>query len=78
MKENALPDKVEGRNKYLVIMNEAAMKAFGYTKRDEAFVRRESTLDFHGHGWKYYRRRNISDARRSSRRKLLHRTPYCW
>lgn len=44
MKENALPDKVEGRNKYLVIMNEAAMKAFGYTKRDEAFVRGERAL----------------------------------
>ena len=44
MKENALPDKIEGRNKYLVVMNEAAMKAFGYTKRDEAFVRGEKAL----------------------------------
>lgn len=42
--EGALPDKIEGYSQYLVAMNEAAMKAFGYTRHEDAFVRGEQAL----------------------------------
>ena len=42
--EGSLPEKVEGHGQYLVAMNEAAMKVFGYTHQEEAFIRGERAL----------------------------------
>ena len=42
--DGALPDKIEGYTQYLVAMNESAMKAFGYTRREDAFIRGEQAL----------------------------------
>lgn len=43
-KEGTLPDAVKGFNTYLIVMNESALKAFGYTNYNEAFVRGEQAL----------------------------------
>lgn len=42
--EGTLPQKVDRNSQYLVVMNEAAMKIFGYTRREDAFVRGEQAL----------------------------------
>ena len=42
--EGKLPDKVTDWTMHKVVMNESAMKAFGYKHSDEAFVRGESPL----------------------------------
>lgn len=42
--EGTLPDEFEERSEYLVAMNEAALKAFGYTRREDAFIKGESML----------------------------------
>lgn len=42
--DGSLPDKIEGHGKYMVAMNESAMKAFGYTRGEDAFVRGEQAL----------------------------------
>lgn len=42
--EGSIPDKVSRFDQYMVVMNEAAMKAFGYAQREEAFVRGEQAL----------------------------------
>lgn len=42
--EGTLPEKIETFTQYLVVMNEAAMKAFGYTHQEEAFIRGEQAL----------------------------------
>lgn len=41
--EGAIPEKISGSN-YKVVMNESALKAFGYKHREEAFVRGETPL----------------------------------
>jgi len=42
--EGTLPEKVDGYAQYLIVMNEAAMKVFGYTRHEEAFIRGEQAL----------------------------------
>lgn len=42
--DGSLPDEVNGHADYLVAMNKAALKAFGYTRREDAFVKGESSL----------------------------------
>lgn len=42
--DGAIPDEEDERNDYQVVMNQAAMKAFGYTRREDAFVKGESSL----------------------------------
>ncbi len=42
--EGNLPEKVEFYSTYQVAMNEAALKAFGYKSREEAFIKGESSL----------------------------------
>ena len=44
--QGTLPGKVEAKDysENVVVMNEAALKAFGYTKQEEAFVRGEQAL----------------------------------
>lgn len=42
--EGTLPEKIERGGDYRVAMNESALKAFGYTRREEAFVRGERPL----------------------------------
>lgn len=44
--QGTLPEKVEAKDysENVVVMNEAALKAFGYTKQEEAFVRGEQAL----------------------------------
>lgn len=42
--DGTLPDKINDYSNYLIIMNESALKAFGYTHREDAFVRGESAL----------------------------------
>lgn len=41
--EGDIPEKISGSN-YKVVMNESALKAFGYKHREEAFVRGETPL----------------------------------
>lgn len=43
-KEGTLPDVAKGMATYLIVMNESALKAFGYTNINEAFVRGEQPL----------------------------------
>ncbi|WP_044272049.1 ABC transporter permease [Bacteroides timonensis] len=42
--EGTLPEEIDRHSQYLVVMNEAAMKAFGYTRQEDAFVRGEQAL----------------------------------
>lgn len=42
--EGTLPNEDEERSEYLVAMNETALKAFGYTRREDAFIKGESSL----------------------------------
>lgn len=42
--EGTLPDEITDWTMYKVVMNESALKAFGYTHCDEAFVRGETSL----------------------------------
>ena len=44
--EGKIPDKIEneGMGHYVLALNEAAMKAFGFQHMDEAFIRKESPL----------------------------------
>lgn len=43
-KEGTLPAKNQKWRTYSVVMNESALKAFGYTRREDAFVRGKSPL----------------------------------
>lgn len=45
--DGQLPDATDDYRHYDILLNEAAMKAFGYTDREEAFVRGESPLWIH-------------------------------
>lgn len=42
--EGSLPDKVDGLAQSKMALNETAMRTFGYTRREDAFVRAESPL----------------------------------
>lgn len=42
--EGTLPDKITDWNMYKVLMNESALKAFGYKHHEEAFIRSETPL----------------------------------
>lgn len=40
--EGEIPQKFEGWSDYKMVLNKAAMKAMGYTRLEDAFVRSES------------------------------------
>lgn len=44
MVEGSLPDKITDNFKYIVVLNESALKAFGYKHYEEAFVRGETSM----------------------------------